>query len=160
MAHNFVRFYLQDLMRVDKVVYLDVDIVVQADISALYDDEEIERSGATVCAVVRQTPLSIYLPGIVRPDAHSWMPLAAETFNAGVMVHHLKRWRERDIASRTKLWLLLSNFLRSLPSILEHSPRFHGRALVDAWISTVITGSFLRRSLRVGLEMERGRARA
>jgi len=99
-----MRFYLQDLMRVDKVVYLDVDIVVQADITALYDDEEIERSGATVCAVVRQTPLSIYLPGIVRPDAHSWMPLAAETFNAGVMVHHLKRWRERDIASRTKLW--------------------------------------------------------
>ena len=43
-AHNFVRFYLQDLMRVDKVVYLDVDIVVQADISALYDDEEIRAA--------------------------------------------------------------------------------------------------------------------
>eukprot|EP00397_Hematodinium_sp_SG-2012_P039084 GEMP01042615.1.p1 GENE.GEMP01042615.1~~GEMP01042615.1.p1 ORF type:complete len:384 (+),score=84.11 GEMP01042615.1:311-1462(+) len=112
VPHNFIRFYLYKLIHADKVIYLDVDIVVQGDITELWDDAELEESGATICAVVRQTSISIYVPGIVRPDSPVWMPLAAETFNAGVMVMDLKRWRERNIHERYEEWLRIRDVSR------------------------------------------------
>eukprot|EP00929_Paragymnodinium_shiwhaense_P013298 TRINITY_DN121163_c0_g1_i1.p1 TRINITY_DN121163_c0_g1~~TRINITY_DN121163_c0_g1_i1.p1 ORF type:complete len:761 (+),score=138.39 TRINITY_DN121163_c0_g1_i1:142-2424(+) len=123
-VHNFVRFVLHDLLpALPRVVYLDVDVVVRGDLTELYDTAfaasspgssgDVIGSGATI-AVVRRThqPLRVYVD-VLQPAMPGWVPGEAPSFNAGVMVIDLVRWRARGATALVAKWIA-SNREKSL----------------------------------------------
>ncbi|CAE7194153.1 GAUT3 [Symbiodinium sp. CCMP2592] len=117
-VHNFARFSLHTLLPgLSRVVYLDVDVVVKGDLAELYNVTMSTVNGApgTVAAVQRSNqPLRTYVD-VLQPAVPSWLPSEAPSFNAGVMVIDLARWRQRhasrlvaewiEMNSRRRLWL-------------------------------------------------------
>ncbi|OLQ14830.1 Galacturonosyltransferase 8 [Symbiodinium microadriaticum] len=117
-VHNFARFSLHTLLPgLSRVVYLDVDVVVKGDLAGLYNVNMSTVNGApgTVAAVQRSNqPLRTYVD-VLQPAVPSWLPSEAPSFNAGVMVIDLARWRQRhasrlvaewiELNSRRRLWL-------------------------------------------------------
>jgi len=82
--HNFVRFVLHsEFPFLDRLVYLDSDVIVKSDISMLYD--LLDDSYAVAAAPRRDIPLGTYFNRV-----HKWFPLFSwPSFNAGVMVLNL-----------------------------------------------------------------------
>ncbi|CAE7537158.1 GAUT15 [Symbiodinium natans] len=117
-VHNFARFSLHTLLpALSRVVYMDVDVVVRGDLAELYNVPMRTVNGApgTVAAVQRSNqPLRTYVD-VLQPAVPSWLPSEAPSFNAGVMVIDLVRWRQRQASrliaewiqmnSRRRLWL-------------------------------------------------------
>jgi len=87
---SYLRIFIPEILpeSVDKVLYLDCDIVVRHDIAPLWRID----LGDKVLGAVRN-------PFFVRHDDLD-MPAGADYFNAGVLVMNLKRWRERDGTAR------------------------------------------------------------
>lgn len=71
---------------VDKVLYLDADIVVKDDISKLWD---IDLSNHFLAAVES--------PYVERNYGNLKMPKNSKYFNSGVLLMNLEKWREHDI---------------------------------------------------------------
>ncbi len=100
------RLFLPELLAdVDKVVYLDADILVQDDVAELFD---LELDGAVIAgkqsehrlwktAVRPSTRASLHLPAekawVLRRRLHYTHTLTARTFNAGVLVMDLATMR-------------------------------------------------------------------
>eukprot|EP00928_Gymnodinium_smaydae_P000163 TRINITY_DN10056_c0_g1_i2.p1 TRINITY_DN10056_c0_g1~~TRINITY_DN10056_c0_g1_i2.p1 ORF type:complete len:797 (-),score=143.12 TRINITY_DN10056_c0_g1_i2:99-2489(-) len=110
-VHNFVRFVLHSLLpALPRVVYLDVDLVVRGDLTQLYDTPLLAASpgngSAATIAVVRRThqPLRVYVD-VLQPAVPSWVPSEAPSFNAGVLVIDLERWRARRASSLVAEWI-------------------------------------------------------
>eukprot|EP00927_Polykrikos_kofoidii_P044893 TRINITY_DN38765_c0_g1_i1.p1 TRINITY_DN38765_c0_g1~~TRINITY_DN38765_c0_g1_i1.p1 ORF type:complete len:792 (-),score=106.23 TRINITY_DN38765_c0_g1_i1:39-2414(-) len=112
-VHNFARFVLHELLpALPRVVYLDVDIVVRADLCELYDTPALASpahiagdGGATIAAVRRtHQPLRVYVD-VLQPAVPTWVPGEAPSFNAGVMVIDLDRWRSRGASRLVAEWV-------------------------------------------------------
>lgn len=110
-VHNFARFVLHELLPgLPRVVYLDVDIVVRGDLTELYNAPLTLPGGdvGTIAAVRRShQPLRIYVD-VLQPAVPSWVPSEAPSFNAGVLVIDLVRWRERNAARLIAEWVALN----------------------------------------------------
>jgi lipopolysaccharide biosynthesis glycosyltransferase len=87
---SYLRIFIPEILpeSVEKVLYLDCDLVVRHDIAALWDTE----LGDKVLGAVRN-------PFFVRHDDLE-MPDGATYFNAGVLLINLTRWRALDGTSR------------------------------------------------------------
>ena len=87
---SYLRIFIPEILpeSVEKVLYLDCDLVVRHDIAPLWQTE----LGDKVLAAARN-------PFFVRHDDLE-MPAGADYFNAGVLVMNLKRWRELDGTAR------------------------------------------------------------
>ncbi|WP_193369256.1 glycosyltransferase family 8 protein [Pelagibius marinus] len=87
---SYLRIFIPEILpeSVEKVLYLDCDLVVRHDIAALWQSE----LGNTVLGAVRN-------PFFVR-HGDLEMPAGADYFNAGVLLMNLKRWRELDGTAR------------------------------------------------------------
>ncbi|CAJ1329955.1 unnamed protein product, partial [Effrenium voratum] len=107
-AHNFARFLLHQLLPgLSRVVYLDVDVVVKGDLTELFDTPMRTEKGAhgTVAAVQRSNqPLKVYVD-VLQPAVPQWLPSEAPSFNAGVMVIDLERWRRRQASRFVAEWI-------------------------------------------------------
>ena len=79
---TFFRYFIPDLIGDDKVLYLDSDIVVTGDLSAIFD---IDLGDYYVAAAI--DPIVKAFRG-------------EEKFNAGVMVINNKRWREENMTKK------------------------------------------------------------
>jgi len=87
---TYLRIFIPEMLpdSVDKVLYLDCDIVVRRDIAPLWDS----HIGDNVLGAVSN-------PFFVRHHDLD-MPADASYFNAGVLLMNLKRWRELDGTAR------------------------------------------------------------
>jgi alpha-1,4-galacturonosyltransferase len=103
-ALNFSRFYLPHLCPgLGKVIYLDADLIVRGDIA------ELHRLGSLETHVIAAVPDGTfesweeYLRPGSGPLAHieSHQP----TFNAGVYVTDLGRWRKEGVLERLEGWI-------------------------------------------------------
>lgn len=97
---TYYRFFIAELFpQYEKAVYLDCDIIVNGDISELYNvDLGNNLLGAVRDEVVYQTPVfSEYVERVLEVSRNSY-------FNAGVLLLNLAEFRRRDIlGSFTKL---------------------------------------------------------
>lgn len=87
---SYLRIFLPEILpeSVEKVLYLDCDLVVRRDIAPLWSRE----LGLEVLAAARN-------PFFVR-HGDLEMPPGADYFNAGVLLINLKRWRQLDGTAR------------------------------------------------------------
>lgn len=108
-VHNFARFLLHVFLpSLPRVVYLDVDIVVKGNLAELYH-MPTSLGGAGTIAAVRRTHqnLRTYVD-VLQPAVPTWLPSEALSFNAGVMVVDLLRWRERRASDLIAEWIALN----------------------------------------------------
>jgi len=102
--NNYVRFHLHELLpEVDRIVYLDSDLVVLGDVAELL--QSMDGSNATVAAVPRlNNVLQVYID-VFLPKFPRWVPSESPSFNAGVMVINLQAWRSRQVTARIEEWV-------------------------------------------------------
>ena len=116
-ASNYVRFSLADMLpTVERVLYLDADIVTRGDVCRARDDFPPTKM---IGAVLRMAnPISTYVNAAKSPI---WLPTNAPSFNAGVLMLNLKLWRERNAKEVVEHWVSLNHGLwrhGSQPSLL------------------------------------------
>ena len=82
---TYYRLFIPEKLRLDKVLYLDVDIVVNGSIRELYSTDVSD----TFLAAVREPNF----------DRHQQLEMSKEAryFNAGMMVINLDRWRKERL---------------------------------------------------------------
>lgn len=91
---TYYRFVIADLFPdLEKVLYLDVDIIAQGDISDLYN---IDLANYVLGAVIDQGD-KLY---ISRLKKNLNMDIFSHYFNAGVLLIDLKKWREDNISKK------------------------------------------------------------
>jgi len=86
---------------IHKVLYLDSDLVVLADVSPLYD---IEQGAAAIHAIQDTIGTVSGYAGVFNYKELGIDP-AAPYFNSGVMLINLQQWRERHIAEKVIAYL-------------------------------------------------------
>src|SRR3546814_19454760 len=120
---SYLRIFIPEILpdSVEKVLYLDCDIVVRNDIAALWN----LSMGDKVLGAARNL-------FFVRHDDLG-LPAGADYFNAGVLLKNLKSWREADGTARlirfigephTHLWALDKDAPHHTfcSEYLEHAP--------------------------------------
>jgi lipopolysaccharide biosynthesis glycosyltransferase len=98
---SYYRFMLPNLVSQDvkKIIYLDSDLIVSADIGKLWDIDIGERH---LLAVQEQGANVLYVSseGALLNYKELGINATEKYFNAGVLVINLARWREDDIGSK------------------------------------------------------------
>lgn len=108
---NFVRFTLSDrLPSVDKVMYLDTDVIVLGDLAEVYDGHLVEDSNFTVAAARRKWSMGQSINFSVPEVVQAGIRKDAMAFNAGVLLFRLDRWREQNMTQKVKRWMKLNTF--------------------------------------------------
>lgn len=86
---TFIRFSIPELLGfIDKVIYLDADLIVTDDLTKFWD---IDLNNSYVCAIDN--------PFFNRYES-LFMDVAWGYFNAGVMIMNLPQWRKSNIKER------------------------------------------------------------
>jgi lipopolysaccharide biosynthesis glycosyltransferase len=100
---TFARLLVQDLLpiEIEKVLYLDCDLVANEDIGELWDTELREKS----LFAARDTIGAVGQPGGLANHRELGIPAAAPYFNAGVLLINLKKWREQNTGERVLSYL-------------------------------------------------------
>jgi lipopolysaccharide biosynthesis glycosyltransferase len=93
-VYNFIRFYFPELLpdSVNKVIYLDTDMIVKGEIEELFNllEEKYELGG-----VFCKFPYIITKDRWIKPDYLSSFS-RNNIFNAGMYVTYLNKWRENN----------------------------------------------------------------
>ena len=106
---NFARFYHDQLLHgIDKIVYMDADMVVQGDLVALWDDTPLD--GKLLAAVPRPSPIyRTFFNELVLAKFLDYYRTAIDdtrdTYNAGFYIMDLKQWRERKLTEEIHYWM-------------------------------------------------------
>jgi lipopolysaccharide biosynthesis glycosyltransferase len=91
-AAAFLRFHAPELLPdIDKAVYLDADVIVQADLTALFETNLTHA----YAGVVRALSVLELSQGLRNPVAHPY-------FNSGMLVMNLARMRTEHIGERLR----------------------------------------------------------
>uniref|UniRef100_A0A8C4SGS5 Glycosyltransferase 8 domain-containing protein 2 n=1 Tax=Erpetoichthys calabaricus TaxID=27687 RepID=A0A8C4SGS5_ERPCA len=117
---NFVRFYLPLLiLKHEKVIYLDDDVIVQGDIQDLYDtkiqpghaaafatDCDLPSTHEMVRSIGMQTTYMGFLD--YRKQAVRDLGISPNTcsFNPGVFVANITEWKRQKITKQLEKWML------------------------------------------------------
>ena len=103
---TFYRFLIADILHedVDRVLYLDCDILVRGDISKLYD---IDMTDIAVAACLQPNGengkfISGPIEGVIEPFGY---PKRYGYFNVGVLMINLEYWREHNVADQLIAYL-------------------------------------------------------
>lgn len=100
---SYLRIFMPRLLPagIDKVLYLDCDLIVTDSIAGLW---ETDLAGVAVAAVEERPPFDVESPKILGyPSENSY-------FNAGVMLVNLKRWREMDLTGQSKAYIAAHSY--------------------------------------------------
>lgn len=99
---TYIRFFIPALIPgVDKILYLDIDLLIKGDISELYsiDIGEYAVGAAVDACYERETYYD--KGGILEYNRNVvCLPDDYKVFNAGVLLINLKKWRELDITEK------------------------------------------------------------
>jgi lipopolysaccharide biosynthesis glycosyltransferase len=141
---TFDRLFLpQVLTQLDKVLYLDVDILVRGDVGELYDTKLADYAFAgkrsrldgwsSLIDVI--TRISLSLPAqkawALRRRAHMTGDLTAPTYNAGILVMNLKKMRAENFVENN-LYLVEELRLND-QDVMNFWSRGRAVALNDDW---------------------------
>ena len=102
-GHLLSSVYLRLLMgealpaELSRVIYLDVDLLVEGDLAELWREE----FGQAIVLAVRNYSRSIMRSYLPLPGISASQRREGRYFNSGVMVVNLKRWREENIGQAT-----------------------------------------------------------
>jgi lipopolysaccharide biosynthesis glycosyltransferase len=118
-AATLLRLLLPSLLSdIDRVVYLDCDLVVLQDITTLYDTELLDFPLAA-CLDFWLTGAPLFAPPVVGWGVGDWHKFLSEVvrladcksyFNSGVLVMDLKRFRNTGIISAVEEFLEQTNY--------------------------------------------------
>lgn len=97
-ASAFAKVYISDLLDVDKIIYLDCDLLVNHDISVLWDEFEDD-------VMIK----AVWNPFYNYDNEYFGIEKEARTFNSGVMLLDLKKMRSENISSKLLNFLHLYN---------------------------------------------------
>jgi lipopolysaccharide biosynthesis glycosyltransferase len=89
----YYRMAIPDLIKADKVLYLDCDIMVNGDLEALYSTD------------LTNLPLAAVMDPVFQPINELGMDVNSTYFNTGVMLINSSYWRENKISKRTMAYL-------------------------------------------------------
>ncbi len=95
-AEAYYRLLIPDLIRADKVLYLDCDIMVNGDLEELYSID------------LRNFPLAAAMDPVFQPIKELGMKINSTYFNSGVMLINLNYWRKNNISERAIEYLRLN----------------------------------------------------
>lgn len=112
------------LPEVDRVIYLDSDLVVLGDLSDLW---QITADGAPVWAVRDQLMPWLASSPSFRNIEHG-LPMKSRYLNAGVLVADLRVWRDLDLETR-----LLTFYQQHYKKLLYHDQDALNAVLVGLW---------------------------
>lgn len=106
---NYVRFFLAEwLPQLEKVLYLDTDIIALDDVAAIFDRHLMQNNNYTIAAAARQLTLENSInfsnPEVVKAGIRP----AGMAFNAGVLLIRLDNWRQQNMTQRVKSWMELN----------------------------------------------------
>lgn len=90
----YAKIYIPDLIKVDKLIYLDCDLIVNADITKLWSEFESE-----VCVKAVWDPFYNY------DNKYLGIDNMNKTFNSGVMLLNLNLMREMNASLKLKTFL-------------------------------------------------------
>lgn len=99
---TYIRFFIPDILRdVNKAIYLDIDLLINSDISELYEiniDDFIVAAAVDACYARelyynKNNEIS-YSENVLG------LPKGVPEFNAGVLLINLKKWREENITQK------------------------------------------------------------
>jgi lipopolysaccharide biosynthesis glycosyltransferase len=130
-SFNLARFYIDQLVphNVKKVLFVDPDVVVQGDITELFDTALQDGTQRIVAAVAKRGGLALYLNFNVSYVAQNFDP-KTQVFNAGVMVLDIEGWRRNNISRQLEHWLELNyhlhifNLVTNPPLVLTFRDRW------------------------------------
>jgi len=91
---TYYRFFIQEFLPsdIEKIIYLDSDIIVNGPLSELYNVDLKHHLLAAVPQIEEGDPERLGLPS------------DSKYFNAGVLVINLKKWRDEDISTRLMIY--------------------------------------------------------
>jgi lipopolysaccharide biosynthesis glycosyltransferase len=102
----YYRLLLPELLpqSLDKVIYLDCDLVVNRDLGELWD---LDVSATSLLAVPELVPGAEFVSSRAGIRLHRELGLAPDLryFNSGVMVINLLRWRARQVSQRALTYI-------------------------------------------------------
>lgn len=118
MSHAaYYKISIPELIPEDKVIFLDCDLVIEEDISNLWN---IDIS-------------DFYLAAVENPEFDRYdqlgIPEGSRTFNSGVMLLNLKTWRENNISEKVMEFLLSNSHKTAL-----HDQDGFNSVLYDKWL--------------------------
>jgi lipopolysaccharide biosynthesis glycosyltransferase len=103
---SYYRLLLPDVLpqELDKVIYLDSDLVVHQDISKLWD---LEIANTSLLAVPELFPASerVSSSAGIRLYRELELPSELKFFNSGVMLINLKKWRHEHVSAQALIYL-------------------------------------------------------
>jgi len=134
---NFSRFYVSEIYpALGKVIYLDADLVLRADIADLFRLGSLERH---VLAAVPDGTFESWEEYTQKGSIHlRHIESEQMTFNAGVFVTDLRRWKEQDVLKRLEGWIkihrqALEDFYFGTQSIMNLAFYRDFQPLPPAW---------------------------
>lgn len=147
---TFARLVLTDLLPRDtlKVIYLDCDLVVDDDISKLWDTD----IGDASLAAVRDTAGTVSEPDGIVNFAELGIPADAHYFNAGVLIINLDKWRRQGIGKS------VLEYLSTYESIIQMADQEALNAVLwNDWVELDYKWNWqiLHRDYRVGKQKVR-----
>jgi lipopolysaccharide biosynthesis glycosyltransferase len=89
----YYRMAIPDLIKADKILYLDCDIMVNGDLEALYSVD------------LTNLPLAAVMDPVFQPINELGMEVNSTYFNTGVMLINSSYWREKKISKRALAYL-------------------------------------------------------
>lgn len=111
----YLRLFMSELLpdTIDKVLYIDCDILINKSIKELWD---IPIEDVSIAAVEERPPFDIQSPlRLNYPEKYSY-------FNSGVMLVNLKKWREKNFVKLCKEYI----------AVHSESIRYHDQDILNA----------------------------
>lgn len=106
---NYIRFDLaQRLPRLQKILYLDTDIIAFDDVASIYDNHLKGSNDFTIAAAARDWTMGQSVNFSVPEVVEAGIRPGDMAFNAGVLLFHLDNWRKQNMTRRVMKWMELN----------------------------------------------------
>lgn len=101
---NFSRFYFhKTFTNIDKIIYLDCDMIVQDDAVVLYDSIKLDKYFLAAVSICKAKDMNDFKPELYKQGINP----NSNYFNAGLFCTSLKRWNEHKVTSKLEHIMML-----------------------------------------------------
>ncbi len=99
---TYYRYFLLDTLSIDKMLYLDCDMIIEGDVTELYN---INQEGNIISASYE----------VLCPVKHLEKINLTKSFNAGMMLINCKKWQEDKISQKAYQYQIDNEYLLEYP---------------------------------------------